>query len=198
MIRRLRPLLVVLLCAIVGGIPGYYGPWREGRYRNFRVVEDGVLYRSGQLPPDVLARVLREYHIRTVVSLRDELYTNGTPRDLEEQRYCEANDIRHIRISPEAWSSPDGSVPAAKGVQEFLHIMDERERLKPILVHCFAGIHRTGAHVAVYRMEYHHWAADEAIAEMIAVQPRRAHFEQDLLGYIRGYRPRAECPGGQR
>jgi protein tyrosine/serine phosphatase len=197
MLRRLRPLFVVLLCAMIGGLPGYYGPWREGRYRNFRVVEEGVLYRSGQLPPEVLDRVVREYHIRTVISLRDEWYSNGTPRDVEEQRYCEVNGIRHVRISPARWSAPDGSVPAARGVQEFLQVMDDRERLKPILVHCFAGIHRTGANVAVYRMEYLHWTPDEAIAEMLAIQPRRAHFEQDLLAYIRGYRPRVECPTGQ-
>lgn len=190
----LRYVPVVLLVGLVGGVPGYYGPWREGRYRNFRVVEDGVLYRSGQLPPDVFERTVREYRIRTVVSLRDS-YTKAVPPDQEEVRYCEANGMRHFRISPEPWSSPDGCVPAAEGVREFLRIMDDRDALKPILVHCFAGIHRTGAHVAVYRMEYQHWTPDAAVAEMLDVQPRRAHFEPDMLGFLRAYRPRGADGG---
>jgi protein tyrosine/serine phosphatase len=156
------------------------------------VVDDGVLYRSGQLPPDVFRRVVREYRIRTVISLRDS-YTKAEPPDQEEQRFCATNGLSHFRISPESWSpSGGGRVPAAEGVREFLRILDDRANLKPVLVHCFAGIHRTGAHVAVYRMEYQHWPPEEAIAEMLDVQPRRAHFEQDMLGFIRTYRPREQ------
>src|SRR5437868_3520873 len=43
---------------------------RRHHLRNFRVVEDGVLYRSGQLTPTGLAWALADHHIKTVVSLR--------------------------------------------------------------------------------------------------------------------------------
>jgi protein-tyrosine phosphatase len=36
----------------------------------------------------------------------------------------------------------------------------------PVLIHCKAGLHRTGCLVAVYRMEYEGWSPTEAIAEM--------------------------------
>ena len=41
---------------------------------------------------------------------------------------------------------------------EFLAVMDNRANY-PVLVHCFAGIHRTGTMCAVFRMEYHGWSA---------------------------------------
>ena len=34
----------------------------------------------------------------------------------------------------------------------------------PVLVHCFAGIHRTGAYCAVYRMEFERWDNADAMA----------------------------------
>src|SRR4051794_16738895 len=130
----MRFLPAVLLASLVAAVPAVYGPWKEGRYRNFRAVEDGVLYRSGQLPPDVFARVMTEYRVRTVVSLRDS-YTKGEPPDAREQDYCEANGLRHVRISPEKWSSPVGTVPAAAGVNEFLRLMADPAVPKPVLVH---------------------------------------------------------------
>src|SRR5438552_2549446 len=38
--------------------------------RHFGVVEEGVLYRSGQPRPDELRRLIQERGLRTVVSLR--------------------------------------------------------------------------------------------------------------------------------
>jgi protein tyrosine/serine phosphatase len=189
MAPRSQLIPLIALAGLFGGLPGWHAARQQTRYRNFRAVEEGVLYRAGQLPADAFRRVVTEYGIRTVVSLRDS-YTNGPPPDLAEQCYCEANGIRHVRISPEPWSAPDGRVPAADGVREFVRLMDDRDRLKPVLIHCFAGVHRTGAHVAVYRMEFQGWSAAEAVEEMYAIHPRRSQFEQDLLGFLRSYRPR--------
>ena len=38
-----------------------------------------------------------------------------------------------------------------------------------MLIHCFAGIHRTGVYCAVYRMDHDGWSNREAIAEMRAL-----------------------------
>jgi protein-tyrosine phosphatase len=53
--------------------------------------------------------------------------------------------------------------PAA--VEQFLAIMDD-SRNYPVLIHCRAGLHRTGVMVALYRMEYEGWTLDEAIREL--------------------------------
>jgi len=58
------------------------------------------------------------------------------------------------------------------------------------LVHCFAGIHRTGAFCAIYRMEYEGWTNAGAIAEMKACGYNTLEDEWDVLGYIEKYQPR--------
>ena len=72
----------------------------------------------------------------------------------------------------------------------------------PVLIHCFAGIHRTGAFCAIYRMEYEGWTNAEAIEELRACGYSNLDDEWDILGYLEQYRrsraPRAvgtEDPG---
>jgi tyrosine-protein phosphatase SIW14 len=185
----MRTLLALFVLAGVLGSPIYYARHAEQRYRNFRVVEPGMLYRSGQMPADALDRTVREYGIRTIISLRDS-YTGGTAPDAAEEEFCRTNGLNFFRISPAGWSAPDGSVPAAAGVNEFVAIMKRREELKPVLVHCFAGVHRTGAQCSVYRMEFNGWPAEKAIREMREVQPRRSTFENDMLTFLRTYKSR--------
>ena len=60
----------------------------------------------------------------------------------------------------------------------------------PVLVHCFAGIHRTGAYMAVYRMEIDRWDNDAALDELRACGYRHLDDEWDVLGYLESYRPR--------
>jgi tyrosine-protein phosphatase SIW14 len=62
----------------------------------------------------------------------------------------------------------------------------------PVLVHCFGGIHRTGAYCAIYRMEYEHWSNAQAIAELRAGGYKDLDDEWDLLGYLEQYRPRGQ------
>src|SRR5262249_18518804 len=98
-------------------------------------------------------------------------------------------ELNYYRIRPERWWASDNSVPAAKGIRRFLQIMDNPANY-PVLVHCFAGIHRSGAYCAVYRMEYEHWSKARAIAEMKACGYCNIGDEWDLLGYLEEYQPR--------
>ena len=79
--------------------------------------------------------------------------------------------------------------PAAEGVQRFLEIMDDSANY-PVLIHCFAGIHRSGAFTAIYRMEYEHWSNQQAIDETIASGYTNLEYENDILGFLTDYRPR--------
>jgi hypothetical protein len=174
---------------LIGGPIGYAW-YQQGHIRNFRVVREGVLYRSGQTSLSGLQRLIHDYGIRTVVTLRDAAKLGDPPPDLPEEEYCKRQDIKYVRITPRYWYAQDGIIPAEEGVRQFLAVMDDQKNNCPVLVHCFAGVHRTGAFCAIYRMEYEHWTNDEAIGEMKACGYSNLDDEWDILGYLEQYRPR--------
>jgi protein tyrosine/serine phosphatase len=186
---RLVPYFFSLLIAgvLVGG-PAACEYYRQLNVRNFHEVKTDVLYRSGQLSLAGLQSIIHDYGIKTVITLRDSAYPDQPPPDLAEEEYCANAGIRHIRISPRVWWSADGSIPAEEGVRRFRAIMENAKNY-PVLIHCFGGIHRTGAFCAIYRMEYDHWTNAEAIAELRACGYRDLDDEWDLLGYLETYQP---------
>src|SRR5262249_47819751 len=126
--------------------------------------------------------------IKTVVTLRDAANPGDGPPDLAEEEFCKGEGLNHFRIPPREWWASDGSVPAERGVRRFREVMKDRANY-PVLVHCFAGIHRTVGFRAVYRMEFQHWTNAKAIAELRALGYRNLDDEWDLLSYLKQYRP---------
>jgi tyrosine-protein phosphatase SIW14 len=190
MARTLRFVLGSLVVAVIVGLPLGYASYRGTHFRNFHVVKPGVLYRSGQMSLTGLERVIHDHGIRTVVTLRDADIEGERPPDWAEEEFCRKLDLRYVRIRPQRWWSPTGgAVPAEAGVKRFLAVMDDPANY-PVLVHCFAGIHRTGAMVAIYRMEYDRWPTAQALDELRACGYRNLDDEWDVLGYLEQYRPR--------
>ncbi|HEV3255753.1 MAG TPA: tyrosine-protein phosphatase [Gemmataceae bacterium] len=173
---------------LVAGPIGYAWYWQR-QIRNLRVVRDGVLYRSGQMSLAGLKSVVHDYGIRTVISLRDGTHPGEPPPDSEEEDYCWAQELTYCRITPQDWDSRLGTAPAEEGVRKFRAIMDDPDNY-PVLIHCWAGIHRTGAFCAIYRMEYEHWTNEAAMAEMRDCGYTNLDNELDILGYLEQYRPR--------
>ena len=173
--------LVVLL--LIAG-PAVLAFHDQNQMRNFRVVREGVLYRSGQMTRAGLARAHHDYGIRTVICLRDGL----TAADQAEEKFCAAEDVRFVRIPPSGWGDVGGVVPVEEGVRKFRALLADPKNY-PVLVHCFAGVHRTGAYSAIYRMEFERWSNARAIAEMKACGYSNLDDEWDILGYLEQYRP---------
>lgn len=192
-----RGVLVTIVVALVVAVPLLYSSHRQTTMRNFRVVEDGVLYRSGQLSPTAFERVLDEYGIKLVITLRTSRDPARPYPDEWEQSICDARQVKHVRIVPRVWG-PDnnGAIPAEENVKKFLELMDCKEN-QPVLVHCFAGIHRTGTMCAIFRMEYHDWPADRAIEEMRICGFDAEDMHEHIEGYLRSYQKRTKrgvCP----
>ena len=59
----------------------------------------------------------------------------------------------------------DGPRRRLKAIDAFLALMDDPDNY-PVLVHCRAGLHRTGVLIAMYRMEYDGWSSFEALEEL--------------------------------
>jgi len=130
------------------------------------------LYRGGQ-PDDEGIAWLKSIGVRTIVNLR---HFHG---DTEGERAAAAG-LRYERI-PLASSR----APTRAQVAQFLELVKD-PALRPIYVHCLHGVDRTGAMMAVYRMEMEGWPTAEAFAEMEYFQ---AHpIWRDLRTFVQGYR----------
>lgn len=193
--RISRLVLGTSVAALLVAGPLAYAWFWQGHVRNFRVIREGVLYRSGQMTLWGLKRVVRDYGIRTVISLRDSYRAGDPPPDRAEEEYCKAEEIGFCRISPKSWWGADLEVPADEAVRLFRSVMDD-PRNYPVLMHCFGGIHRTGAFCAIYRMEYDRWTHEEALDELRASGYRHLDDEWDILTFLDQYRPRWQARRG--
>jgi len=181
LIGLLGPLFVLACVAAPVGV----AVSEQRQYKNFHVVHPGVLYRSGQLTTGALARIVHDERIRTVVSLREGL----DARDVAEERFCAREEIRFVRLPPvmRGWEGESGDSDNDDNVRAFLEVMRDPAN-HPVLVHCFAGIHRTGAYCAVFRMEFEGWDNERAIAEIKAMGYDNFDNEMDIRGWLEGYR----------
>jgi protein-tyrosine phosphatase len=101
------------------------------------VAVDDRLWRSAA-PDDQAYDELAGHGVRTIVDLRSG---DGSPVD---QALLERLDIDLVRIPVR-----DGQIPSRAEVDEFLDVV--RDSPGRVLVHCGAGVGRTGAMVAAYR-----------------------------------------------
>jgi protein tyrosine/serine phosphatase len=178
---------IVLVLFFIGG-PVALALHKQGQRRNFRVVREGVLYRSGQTTLDGLKRIIHDYGIRTVISLRDTRVPGVTPPDHAEEVFCGGLGIKFVRLPPAHWEGPGGVAPVDDNVRQFRALMADPDN-HPVLIHCFRGWHRTGAYCAIYRMEFEGWSNERAIHELRANGYTILDDHLDLLGYLERYRP---------
>src|SRR5690348_7610165 len=100
MVRYVRFLFSAVILALLVLGPWVYARNRQARLRNFHEVERNVLYRSGQLSLGGFQRVLHDYGIKTVVTLRDAYRPGDPPPDRAEEELCKKLEITHVRIPP--------------------------------------------------------------------------------------------------
>ncbi len=183
--RLLVPLAGTLTTLALITAPVVCALHEKGQMRNFRVVREGVFYRSAQMSLPGLKRAVHDYGIKTVISFRDADRT----ADQSEEDYCRKEEIAFQRLPPLSWDNSRGPAPVEENVRKFLALIDDAANA-PVLVHCFAGVHRTGAYVAIYRMEKERWSNERAIAEMRACGYDTLDFDRDILEYLESYQPR--------
>ena len=187
----LRVVLAVCVVAVIATVPLLHKVNRVRTVRNLRTVEPNALYRSGQMSPEAFERIVRELNIRTVFSIRDARFSGSEQTDDFEQEYCEATGRKFHRLPIPDWELHGDAIPGEETVRLFLGLLEKPEETpRPMLVHCFAGEHRTGAMVAVYRMEYNGWRNEDAIEEMTGIGNLRTSYAKSLTNYLGTYTPR--------
>jgi protein tyrosine/serine phosphatase len=149
---RLASLAIVIGAAAVAG-----GYWYHQRLpRRFAAVVEGRLYRSGTVTPAQLARLRDEYGIRRVVSLLNpSAEVTNTEREAAARLGLEWHNVP---------LTGDGASTAADRARILALLSDAHA--PPTLVHCAAGVNRTGLAVGLYRLRCQDWTLDRVFAEM--------------------------------
>lgn len=160
---------VVALVAGLGLYVHYRASWEHSK--RLRVVVPGRFYRSGQMTVEGFEEAIKQLKIRTVINVQDD-YPNPTiighhVADEKEAALCERLGVRYIALAPDLLPRTTPGGPRPRVINQFLGIMD-REDIYPALIHCKAGLHRTGVLCAVWRMEYQGWSSGAAFRELKA------------------------------
>jgi tyrosine-protein phosphatase SIW14 len=173
MARIVRWALVASVVVLVAVLPLVYYRYTYARGKRLREVDPGRVYRSGQMNAEGFREAHDLYGIRTVVCLRDDdpdpdvplgfLPGSGT---IKESDLCRGLDMRFVFIAPDLVSRREVPARRPEAIERFLEVMDNPDSY-PVLIHCNAGLNRTGVMVAVYRMEYQGWDMPRAFRDML-------------------------------
>jgi len=161
----------LLIAALVTVVPTVRYRWVYTHSKRLREVEPGLFYRSGQMTADGFAEAAARLHFRTIVNLQDEYPDPDVcvhyfgKATIKESELCRQLGARYVYIPPDLISRRRVGPYRPEAIDRFLAIMDDPVNF-PVLIHCRAGLHRTGVMAAVYRMEYDHWTPYEAIEEL--------------------------------
>lgn len=168
---------VSLLCGslvlLVVGIPILAYRAEFAHTKRLREVVPQKLYRSGQLTREGLEEVIAGHGIKTVLNLQHE-----APDPVLEDKFFRSTGetesqacarlgakylLMHVDLIPR--NRLEAERPWV--IDEYLKVLDDPASY-PILLHCRAGLHRTGLLTAIYRMEYEGWTTGAATRELKA------------------------------
>jgi len=181
--------LVVALVLITIGLPVGYYRYLYTREKRVRVVTEGKVYRCGQLTKAGFTDVIHRYGIHTIINLQDEDPDPSLGHNLSESEFCRQMGVSYHWLAPQL--VPQGEPDT---IEKFLDICDDKNAY-PILLHCRAGLHRTGTMVAFYRIEYEGWTPDEAIQELLTngFSLKQSSVKNPYIkNYLVDYQPRAQ------
>jgi tyrosine-protein phosphatase SIW14 len=164
---------VVALVVIIVAAPVVCFRCVYDTYKRLRIVEAGRFYRSGQMTAEGFADAVERYGIRTIINVQDEVpdpdieLSFWNRQIIKESALCRELGVRYVHLMPTLL--PRSLVPEHRppAIDQFLALMDDPSNY-PVLIHCHAGLHRTGLLTAIYRMEYQGWTMDQAFLDMKA------------------------------
>ena len=187
--RTLTALAAITLVGCGYGVYDNFAPLRLTD--NVHVIEWGRAYRTAQLDTETLGLLVDLLGIRTVINLRGENVSE--PWYDNERALLDARGVEMVDIRMSANQLP----PRAELLKLYDTFLTVEE---PLLIHCQAGVDRTGAAAAIWRMVvlgdsreaagrelcicYGHFeAATPEMDELVRIfEPDRTWIEEEYLG----------------
>ncbi len=181
--RSKRRLLILLIPAVIASAAAVkFGRWHVLPKR-FAVVEPGRFYRSGQMEPWPYERVIEEHGIKTILSL------NQLPAD-DRLAVVERRIVRTHGLKFHCFAMPGDGCGSFEALDVAAAILADPAN-HPVLVHCAAGVNRTNAVFAAYRMKYEGSSFDDAMAECERYGLSR-HSNPSFYRHMRAYHDRLD------
>jgi hypothetical protein len=135
-------LLIAIACAGIGAEVS----------SNWHTVIPGRVYRSAQLNPASLERAITGHQLRSILNLR-----GANPDDAWYVDECEVaarHGIRHYDVPLDSLTPPGGAE-----LRELIDLLDSCP--KPLLIHCYSGIDRSGFVAAICVLLYDEQASPQ-------------------------------------
>ena len=199
--RVARTLLALLLLAACSGTVYAYYRAGYGHAKRLRVVTPGRFYRSGQLTAAGFEDAFQKFGIRTVINLQEEARDPLLPADYleeateRESELCARLGVKYVSLDGGVLESSNMTAEP-KLLTDYYKVLDD-ESSYPVLIHCKAGLHRTGFLTAIYRMDRERRAKADAVRELrgngfgtFAATDANLYVKRYVLDYQP--RPRAE------
>ena len=176
--------VVVVVLLVIGGV-ALWEQVLEDRLipKRWGVVEQGLIYRSGQLSRHLIKRQLDQSQVQVVVDLTAEVADD--PDQIAELQAVSELGIERHRYPLRG----DGTGDIRMYAEAINQIHRAAQKHRPVLVHCAAGAQRTGGVIACYRMLVQGRPASEAYHEMqrYGWDP---HDDREMLNYVNENLPR--------
>jgi hypothetical protein len=150
--KRLKPIFKIrLMCLAIllagGGIWAWKSTIKDRDIpKNFGVVQEGQLYRSGLISSALIKKVLLKYKIKVVIDLAADS-PEHSERKAEKQVVAELG-IERLTFALRG----DGTGDINDYAGAIAAIAQAKQEHKPVLVHCNAGRQRTGGVIAAYQL----------------------------------------------
>jgi protein tyrosine/serine phosphatase len=157
-LRRAFVLLAALILAFACwevGVKDQFYP------KNFGVVEEGQIYRSGRIASRLIKNLLLKYKIKVVISLSGD--SNSNPNMAESQAVAELGIKRSIYFL-----RGNGTGDVNDYAEVVAEICRDQKEKKPVLIRCIAGAQRTGGIIVAYRLIVQQKDVNSVRAEMIS------------------------------
>lgn len=160
----------------VSGVIGYTSTFRISQ--NLYEVDRDKLYRSAQLTKSELEEAVRQYGIKTVISVR------GYPQPVFNDE-PEAETLERENVALYKFDLTTDYFPSKENLVGIVQLLKSAQR--PILVHCRTGADRTGMISAIYQIEEMHKSKEEALNQLTFKYWHVRSFHPAMSEFVRAY-----------